>query len=64
MRKLLRAIIQESEGACVVECLELPIVSQGAGLDEAVSNFREAVSVHLEADDFSGLGLSPNPDSQ
>ena len=63
-RKCLHAIIQREEGAYVVECLELPIVSQGATLDEAVSNFREAVGLHLEGEDLSQLGRSTNPDLQ
>jgi len=63
-RKCLHAIIQRDEGAYVVECLELPIVSQGGTLDEAVSNFREAVSLHLEGEDLSRFGLSANPDLQ
>ncbi len=63
-RKCLHAIIQRDEGAYVVECLELPIVSQGATLDEAVSNFREAVNLHLEGEDLSRFGLSANPDLQ
>lgn len=63
-RKCLHAIIQRDEGAYVVECMELPIVSQGATLDEAVSNFREAVGLHLEGEDLSRLGLSVNPDLQ
>lgn len=63
-RKCLHALIQRDEGAYVVECLELPIVSQGASLDEAVSNFREAVALHLEGEDLSIFGLSANPDLQ
>lgn len=63
-RKCLHAIIQRDEGAYVVECLELPIVSQGATLDEAASNFREAVDLHLEGEDLSRLGLSAKPDLQ
>lgn len=64
IRKCLHAIIQRDEGAYVVECLELPIVSQGTTLDEAVFNFREATALHLEGEDLSLLGLSANPDLQ
>lgn len=63
-RKCLHAIIHRDEGAYVVECLELPIVSQGGTLDEAASNFREAVDLHLEGEDLSRFGLSANPDLQ
>jgi predicted RNase H-like HicB family nuclease len=63
-RKSLHALIQRDEEAYVVECLELPIVSQGATLDEAVSNFREALALHLEGEDLSRFGLTANPDLQ
>lgn len=63
-RKSLHALIQRDEEAYVVECLELPIVSQGATLDEAVSNFRDAMVLHLEGEDLSRWGLSANPDLQ
>lgn len=64
VRKCLHALIQRDEGVYVVECLELPIVSQGNTLDEAVENFREAMALHLEGEDLSRLGLSATPDLQ
>lgn len=64
LRKTLHAIIQRDEGAYVVECLELPIVSQGSDLDDAVANFREAVALHLEGEDLAAMGLVTRPDLQ
>jgi len=64
LRKTLHAVIQRDEGAFVVECLELPIVSQGKDLDDAVANFREAVALHLEGEDLGAMGLAARPDLQ
>jgi len=64
LRKTLHAVIHKDEGAYVVECLELPVVTQGSGLDEAVENFREALALHLEGEDLTALGLVARPDVQ
>ncbi len=48
----------------MVECLELPVVTQGHSLDEAVENLREALALHLEGEDVAALGLVPHPDVQ
>ncbi|HEV3039518.1 MAG TPA: type II toxin-antitoxin system HicB family antitoxin [Candidatus Angelobacter sp.] len=64
LRKTLHAVIQKDEGAYVVECLELPVVTQGHSLDEAVENLREALMVHLEGEDLAALGLVAHPDVQ
>lgn len=36
----------------VAECLEIPVVTQGATLDEVAANLREAVALHVEGEDF------------
>ena len=64
LRKSLHAVIQKDQGAYVVECLELPIVTQGNSLDDAVENFREALALHLEGEDLKALGIVTNPDVQ
>lgn len=64
LRKSVHAVIQEDQGTFVVECLELPIVTQGHSLDEAVKNFREALALHLEGEDLTTLGLVARPDVQ
>jgi predicted RNase H-like HicB family nuclease len=45
----------------VAECLEIAVVTQGATLDEAVHNLKEAVELHLEGEDLAAMGLAPNP---
>jgi len=64
LRRSLHAVIQKDEGAYVVECLELPVVTQGRSLDEAVENFREALALHLEGEDLAALGFVERPDVQ
>ena len=64
LRKSLHAVIQKDDSAYVVECLELPIVTQGSSLDDAVKNFREALALHLEGEDIRALGIVTNPDVQ
>jgi predicted RNase H-like HicB family nuclease len=63
-RRSIHAVIHKDEGAYVVECLELPVVTQGSSLDEAVANLREALALHLEGEDLAALGLSAQPDVQ
>ena len=64
LRKMLHAVIQKDEGTYVVECLELPVVTQGHSLDEAVENFRQALALHLEGENLAALGLVARPDVQ
>lgn len=45
----------------VAECVDLPVVTQAASLEELVNNIREAVEVHLEGEDLESLGLPPRP---
>jgi predicted RNase H-like HicB family nuclease len=42
----------------VAECVDLPVVSQGATIDEALANIREAIALHLEDEDPAALGIS------
>ena len=53
------AIRKGEQSGYVAECLELPVVTQGATLDETVENLREAISLHLEGEDLLDLGLEP-----
>lgn len=64
LRRALHAVIEKDGDFYVVECLELPIVTQGRGLDEAVENFREAMALHLEGEDLAALGFATRPDVQ
>jgi len=49
------------ESGYVAECVETPLVTQGATLDETIANLHEAVSLHLESEDLNELGLAANP---
>ena len=49
------------ESGYVAECLELPVVTQGATLDEVAANLREAVALHLTGEDAATWGLVPAP---
>jgi len=61
LQHTIKAYIRKGEDHYVAECLEIPVVTQGRTLDEAVSNLREAVALHLEGEDLGALGLAPNP---
>ena len=49
------------ESGYVAECLEIPVVTQGATLDEVMANLKEAVELHLASEDLAQLGLVPHP---
>ena len=55
------AVVRHGDTHYVAECMDLPVVTQGATLDETVANLQEAVSLHLEGEDLQALGLAPNP---
>jgi predicted RNase H-like HicB family nuclease len=56
------AVIRPGEqSGFVAECLELPVVTQGATLDETTLNLRQAIALHLEDEDPAEFGLAPNP---
>lgn len=57
----IKAIVHRGEeSGYVAECMELPVVTQGATLDEVTHNLREAIALHLEDEDPMELGLAPN----
>ena len=55
------AVVRHGDTHYVADCMDLPVVTQGATLDETVANLHEAVSLHLEGEDLQALGLAPNP---
>lgn len=61
LQHTIKAVLRLGEKYYVAECVEIPVVTQGATLDEAVSNLQEAVALHLEGEDLSELYLAPNP---
>jgi len=61
LRLTVHAVVQRDGAFYVVECLELPVVTQGRTLDEAVNNIQEALCLHLEDEDLAALGLVAEP---
>ncbi len=62
LQHTIKAVIRPGEqSGYVAECLEIPVVTQGATLDETVANLREAAELHLEGEDMAEMGLAPDP---
>jgi predicted RNase H-like HicB family nuclease len=61
MKRTIQVRISKGESQFVAECLDLPVVTQAATLDELASNIREAIRLHLEGEDLTALGFSNNP---
>ena len=60
-RDTIHAVVTESEGWFVAECLELAIVTQARSFDELLANLREALALHMEGEDPAWFGLSSAP---
>ena len=62
LQRTLNAVIRVGEeSGYVAECVELPVVTQGATLDEVAANLREAVSLQLSGEDPATWGLVDGP---
>ena len=61
MQRSVKASIRPGERLYVAECFDIPVVTQGATLDEAVANLREAVGLFWEDEDPAEYGLTENP---
>ena len=61
LRETVHAVVRRGHGWFVAECLEVAVVTQGRTLDELVESLREAVTLHLEGEDATALGLVPTP---
>lgn len=60
-RMSIHAVVFESEGQYVAECLEVGVVTQGRSLDETLAHIRQALALYLDGEDMARLGLSPSP---
>ena len=60
-RPSVHAVVTESEGWYVAECLEVALVTQGRSLDETVANLRSGLELHLSAGDHAYLGVAAEP---
>jgi predicted RNase H-like HicB family nuclease len=61
MKRTIQVRISRGDRLFVAECLDLPVVTQAATLDELASNIREAIGLHLEGEDLAALGFSAHP---
>jgi predicted RNase H-like HicB family nuclease len=62
LQRTIKAVIRPGEqSGYVAECFEIPVVTQGATLDEVTRNLKEAVALHLDGEDLASLGLAPDP---
>ena len=62
LQRTIKAIIRSGEqSGYVAECIEIPVVTQAATLDEITQNLQKAVQLHIEGEDLGELGLDPNP---
>lgn len=60
-RSAIHAVVAENEGRYTAECLEVPVVTQGRSLDEALGNLREALDLYMADEDPVLLGLTSRP---
>ncbi|MBU1015262.1 type II toxin-antitoxin system HicB family antitoxin [Patescibacteria group bacterium] len=61
MKHIIQFQVYKGENAYVGEGINLPIVTQGATLDEVVNNLKEALALHLEGENPADLGFAPQP---
>jgi predicted RNase H-like HicB family nuclease len=62
LQHTIKAVIRPGEqSGFVAECMEIPVVTQGATLDEVSANLREAVALHLQGENLAELGLAASP---
>ena len=59
MHRTIQVSIYPGEnGWYVAEAVHLPVVTQGKTYDETIRNLREALSLHLDGENFDDLGIS------
>ena len=61
VKRTIQVRISKGERLFVAECLDLPVVTQAASLDELTRNIQEAIALHLQGEDLTELGISANP---
>ena len=61
LRRTIHAVLFRGDRYLVADCLEVPVITQGLTVDEALSNLREAVALHVEDEDLEEVGLVRNP---
>ena len=61
MKRVVQVRIFKGESLYVAECLDLPVVTQAATLDELAANIKEAIALHLEGEDLADFDLEGAP---
>ena len=61
MKRVVQVRIFKGEKLYVAECLDLPVVTPAATLDELAANLKEAIALHLQGEDLATLGLNAYP---
>ena len=61
MRRTIQVRISKGDRLFVADCLDLPVVTQGASLDEVTLNIREVIGLHLDGENLAALGFSNDP---
>jgi predicted RNase H-like HicB family nuclease len=61
MRRTIQFHVWRGEKFYVAQATDVPIVTQGATLDEIAKNVKEAVDLYLEGEDLAALGFASNP---
>jgi len=61
VKRTIQFRIFRGEHQYVAECLDPPVVTEAPTLDQLAANIREAVTLHLQGEDLSELGLAKDP---
>lgn len=61
MEKNIKAVVYYDEEYYCAKCLEIDVFTQGKTIDEAISNLKEAVALHLEGVDPAQYRLCEAP---
>jgi predicted RNase H-like HicB family nuclease len=56
-RDTIHAVITKDGDTFVADCHEVAVVTQGRTIDETLRNLLTAVTLHLEGEDLSTMGL-------
>ena len=58
MQRSIKVTIRPGERLYVAECVDIPVVTQGATVDDTIANVREAVALFLEDEEPALFGLA------
>ena len=61
MKKILQVIIEKGEKYYIGRFVDLPIVTQGATLDELTKNLKEAFELYIEDEQIENQGIEKYP---